>query len=139
MDPMTFMSRLAAQVPPPRFHLLSYYGVLAPAASRREEIVPPRPAEDEDESSSCSAKVKDGDELRRSRHKRQHPERVSWSELLKRVFLFDILHCPCGGKREVLAMVFDSVSIRRILKHQGLPHQPPARSPPRAIAVGLPY
>ncbi|MCP5040805.1 MAG: hypothetical protein GY944_07225, partial [bacterium] len=96
MDPMTFMSRLAAQVPPPRFHLLSYYGVLAPAASRREEIVPPPAAEDEDEpvSTSRSAKGKDGGGVGRSRPKRQHPERVSWSELLKRVFLFDILHCP---------------------------------------------
>ena len=28
MDPMTFLSRLAAQMPPPRFHMLSYYGVL---------------------------------------------------------------------------------------------------------------
>ena len=32
MDPMTFLSRLAAQIPPPRFHMLSYYGVLAPMA-----------------------------------------------------------------------------------------------------------
>ena len=40
LDPMTFLSRLAAQVPPPRFHMLTYHGVLAPAASRRDEIVP---------------------------------------------------------------------------------------------------
>ena len=40
LDPMTFLSRLAAQIPPPRFHVVSYYGVLAPAASRRDEIVP---------------------------------------------------------------------------------------------------
>ncbi len=33
MDPLTFLSRLAALIPPPRFHTLSYYGVLAPAAS----------------------------------------------------------------------------------------------------------
>ncbi|MHC5066598.1 MAG: transposase, partial [Planctomycetota bacterium] len=45
MDPMTFLSRLAAQVPPRRFHLLSYYGVLAPAAYRRKEIVPRQEAE----------------------------------------------------------------------------------------------
>ena len=36
----TSLSRLAAQVPPPRFHMLTYHGVLASAASRRDEIVP---------------------------------------------------------------------------------------------------
>jgi len=40
LDPMTFLSRLAAQIPPPRFHMLSYYGVLAPAAGKRHRIVP---------------------------------------------------------------------------------------------------
>ena len=39
IDPLTFLSRLAALIPPPRFHMLSYYGVLAPAASRRDKIV----------------------------------------------------------------------------------------------------
>ena len=39
MDPMTFLSRLAALIPPPRFHMLSYYGVLAPAASRRDRVL----------------------------------------------------------------------------------------------------
>jgi hypothetical protein len=40
MDPMTFLSRLAAQVPPPRVHMVSYFGVLAAAAAKRESIVP---------------------------------------------------------------------------------------------------
>ena len=63
MDPMTFLSRLAAQVPPRRFHMLSY----------------------------------------------------------------------CGGRRQVLAMVFDSESILRILRHMGLPHERPARAPARMV------
>jgi len=48
MDPMTFLSRLAAQVrpkrahvvPPPRRHVLTYHGVLAAAACKRNQIVP---------------------------------------------------------------------------------------------------
>lgn len=40
MEPMTWLSRLAAQVPSPRFHMLSYYEVLAPAAPKRSQIVP---------------------------------------------------------------------------------------------------
>ncbi len=37
---MSFLSRLAALVPPPRMHLVTYHGVLAPSARKRERIVP---------------------------------------------------------------------------------------------------
>ena len=40
MDPMTFLSRFAAQMPPPRQHVLTYHGVLADAACKRDQIVP---------------------------------------------------------------------------------------------------
>jgi hypothetical protein len=43
MDPMTFLTRLAAQIPPPRRHVLSSQGELAPAAAEREQIVPGHP------------------------------------------------------------------------------------------------
>jgi len=39
MHPMTFLARLAAQIPPSRVHTVSYYRVLAAAAARREQIV----------------------------------------------------------------------------------------------------
>ncbi len=43
-DPLDFLSRLAALVPRPRAHLLTYHGILAPAAEWRELVVPrPRP------------------------------------------------------------------------------------------------
>ena len=34
------IERLAVLVPPPRFHLVRYYGILAPRASWRDEVVP---------------------------------------------------------------------------------------------------
>jgi hypothetical protein len=39
-DPLTFISRLAALVPPPKFHQLTYHGVLAPGDLWRDEVVP---------------------------------------------------------------------------------------------------
>ena len=39
-EPLVFIERLAALVPPPRMHQLTYHGVLAPGSSRRSEIVP---------------------------------------------------------------------------------------------------
>ena len=39
-DPLTFIERLAAQIPRPRAHQHTYHGVLAPAAAYRDLIVP---------------------------------------------------------------------------------------------------
>ncbi|MHC5065752.1 MAG: hypothetical protein ACYTG5_17450 [Planctomycetota bacterium] len=58
---------------------------------------------------------------------------MRWADLIKRVFLEDVLACTCGGRRRVLAMVHDRESIERILKHQGLPWQKPSRAPPRMV------
>ena len=59
--------------------------------------------------------------------------------MIRRVFLVDLLACPCGGRRAVLAMVFDSMSIERVLTHMGLPCSPPERAPPRALERELPF
>lgn len=47
LDPVDFVGRLAALVPPPRRNLTRYHGVLAPAHPWRAEIVPdpPKPRE----------------------------------------------------------------------------------------------
>jgi hypothetical protein len=41
-DPLTFIERLAALVPRPRTHLLTYHGVLAPAAHEIDILICPR-------------------------------------------------------------------------------------------------
>ena len=38
--PQELVEKVAALVPPPRFHLVSYHGVLGPCASDRDRIVP---------------------------------------------------------------------------------------------------
>jgi hypothetical protein len=42
LSPTEFIERLAAQVPPPRRHMVTYHGVLAPAAGYRDQVVPVR-------------------------------------------------------------------------------------------------
>lgn len=39
MDPLEFLARLAALIPPPRTHLVRYFGVLAPSAALREQVI----------------------------------------------------------------------------------------------------
>jgi hypothetical protein len=62
--------------------------------------------------------------------------RYSWAELMRRVFLFDVLTCPhCHGRRRLLDGIFDPAAIHAILTHLGLPPAPPeiaaARPPPQ--------
>ena len=132
MDPMTFLSRLAALVPPPRRHTLTYHGVLAAAAARREEIVP---GHDEGEQPRPPRTASASPPLARNRLR---PERIPWAELLRRTFLADVLACPCGARRRVLTLVRDPDAIRRCLVHLGLPTEAPQRAPPRAVAQALP-
>ncbi len=40
LDPLELIEKLAALVPPPRFHVVRYDGVLAPAAKWRSQIIP---------------------------------------------------------------------------------------------------
>jgi hypothetical protein len=45
MQPVEFLARLCALIPPPRYPLVRYHGVLAPNHSRRREVIPrPPPA-----------------------------------------------------------------------------------------------
>ena len=62
--------------------------------------------------------------------------RIPWADLLKRVFQIEILRCVrCGGRREVIGVVRDTLAARTILEHLGLDtegYEPmPARAPPQ--------
>ena len=43
MTPLEFLARLAAIVPPPRYPLLRYHGVLGPRSAWRRDVVPRAP------------------------------------------------------------------------------------------------
>jgi hypothetical protein len=53
--------------------------------------------------------------------------RLSWAQLLQRVFLVDVLECPaCAGRMRLIAAIVEPRLVARILAHLGLP----ARAPP---------
>jgi hypothetical protein len=43
--------------------------------------------------------------------------RPYWSACLKRAFLYEVLDCPCGGRRRMVAAVQDKGEIERFLRH----------------------
>ena len=83
MSPLEFMQRLAALVPRPRLNLIRFHGVLAPNAKIRAEITPGGPVTINDTT----------DDLDDTSH-HSPSARMSWAQLLKRVFDIDIEHCP---------------------------------------------
>jgi hypothetical protein len=150
------MERLCALVPRPRRHLVTYHGVLAPAAGIRPQVVP---AVVEGGGESCrhgrggeervDAGIGGGLEeraeaervllQRRVPHapgkRRRGRRRYTWAELLARVFAIEVFVCPnCGGTRRLLAAIHDPDAIARVLAALGLsasaPEMAAARSPP---------
>jgi len=57
----------------------------------------------------------------------------SWAELMKRVFLLDVLRCPCGGSRRRIATITEAGAVARILRCLGLVKSSPARGPPEVV------
>jgi len=136
-DPMDLVGKLAALVPPPRFNLVRYHGVLAPAARWRSRIVPVE-SHDRDDSRSCRGCSGEGKGCGRGKRGvnsgKGHPRNYSWAELMKRVWGFDVLKCEsCGGRMRILCAINPPEAIKKILDCLGLPSRPPPICP--AVSV----
>src|SRR4051812_21180911 len=58
------------------------------------------------------------------------PHRISWADLLKRVFQIDLAQCPdCGGEVKFIAAIMKKSLIAKILEHLKLPTDPPRFKP----------
>ncbi len=136
-DPLTFIGRLAALVPHPREHQITYHGVLAPASPLRDHVALRPPSS---RARSGKANGSPGNPGSTDPNQPSEGPRFSWADLMKRVFAKDVLKCPrCGSRRHMLAAISDGQMIRRILvvlRLSGLPTEPlpiaPAREPPQA-------
>jgi Putative transposase len=117
------VEKLASLVPAPRFHLVRYFGILAPAAKQRASIVPlPPPA-----STAQSSEYRDTTEEQNPR-----PRNYTWAQLMARVFALDVFECPrCGSQMRMLVAIEDPVVARKILDRLGLPSRPPPVAPAR--------
>jgi len=131
-EPMELMERLAALVPPPRFNITRYYGVLAPAATFRPSVVPEGEQSIPAKHPGCSARIETSttEETETKPKRGKKPRNYSWAQLLKRVFEFDVLSCPrCGGRMRVLCAINSPPAIQKILDCLGLPSRAPPMAP----------
>jgi hypothetical protein len=144
-----FIAKLAVLVPAPRAHLTRYHGILGPCAAWRSLIVPlpqqPPP------SAAAAATTNNNPETgvtgpsqpppqtsapeidaSAPTPAKPHPRNYTWCELMKRVFLLDVLQCEiCGGAMKIIAAIHAPDTTRKILECLGLP----SRGPPLAAAV----
>ena len=135
LSPEDLIARLCALVPPPRFHLIRYLGVLAGHSSLRADVVPKKaaappespkqlPLFDESAEPTTSAKA--------AATKTAEPSRHPWSWLLQRVFAVDVLKREkCGGRLRIVEIAKKPDDVSRVLAERGWSRAPP-RGPPRA-------
>ena len=108
-EPLDFIARLAALVPPPRLNLTRFHGVFAPNSPYRARITPARRGRG-------ARPVKPAREEERTPAEQRSAMR--WAKRLKRVFQIDVETCPkCGGSVKVIACIEDPPVIERILRH----------------------
>ncbi len=141
LDPVDLVARLAALLPPPKMHGLTYCGIFGPAAKDRAAIVPspqerppdcPRPSPPE--SAEPTPRPEAGE--RRAR------KRLSWASLLERCFAVDVTRCgKCGGAMRLIALIEDRAVAKKILDPLGLRSTAPplasARPEPQAAFDGF--
>jgi hypothetical protein len=132
------VARLCGIVPPPRFHLTRYAGVLAPHAKLRAEVVPGRRGagshagaasprvqgelfgEKRDEAGHAGdgrahAKGEEDEEGATSIRATRHP----WAWLLRRVFAVEVLVCVhYAGKIRLVEIATEPEATRRIAREE---------------------
>jgi hypothetical protein len=132
LSPQDFIARLCALVPPPRFHLMRYLGVLAGHSSLRAEVVPKKPAALPKQLPLFDAADEPTTSAKSGAKKPAEPSRHPWSWLLQRVFAVDISKCEkCGGRLRIVEIAKKPDDIARVLDERGWSRAPP-RGPPRA-------
>jgi len=133
LHPLDFLARLAALVPPPRFHMVRYQGCFGARSKVRAEVVRggSRPIEEPVQLAllpECEEQVEPG----AATHQPSRPARSSrhpWAYLLRRVFSADVETCTrCGGRMKLVEIANDRHDIARVLALHGLGPDPPVEA-----------
>jgi hypothetical protein len=113
LEPLAFIARLAALVPPPKRHLVRYFGVLSSHAAARSTVVPahaePAPTEQDKPANKSTY--------------------IPWSELLRKTFGFEIVCQKCHSQLRLIALIKTESVAQKILKAMHLPTEIPELLP----------
>ena len=133
-SPEDLVLRLIAAIPPPRFHLMRYFGVLSSHSRLRKEVVPRSPPDPR----ALRPPPAPGDQLGLAGfgdNDQEQPRRNRWAWLLAHVFRADVESCErCGGSMRWAEAATTQKSAARLLAKLGLAPQPPPE--PRTVVPG---
>ena len=113
------IEKIVSLVPQPHMHLTRYFGVLSSHSQLKPKII-------------LKPNVKKGFITKLGESGEEIQIRLSWAELLKRVFKIDITKCKIYGghiNATGCTSMTDPSSIKRILKHPGFSYHPPPIKP----------
>jgi hypothetical protein len=124
-----FIEKLVALIPRPKIHLVRWSGVFAPNSPLPKAII-------------LRPEIKKGFQFKEEADD-LHSEamkNLTWAKLLKRTFKFDMTKCQaCGADVRFVAAVKDPYSVIRFLKHVGIDHEAPSRTPPKLFCLPLDF
>jgi hypothetical protein len=125
------------RVPPPRMHLLRYFGILSSHHALRRQVTPSPSPSPEPEPGLFTPPPASGDQqplpLDSPNPEPQRSGRARWGWLIGHVFLADVEHCTrCGGPMRWVEAATSAEAIARLLAKHGLAPRPPpsSRTPP---------
>jgi len=95
--------RVLAQIPLPFCASTHYHGCFAGNSKMRANVVP--------------AGNKPKARRKKSTTEKDDTTKMTWADAMRRGHKFEMLNCPCGGKRRVIAAVQHELEIERFLRH----------------------
>ncbi|MFT7373697.1 MAG: hypothetical protein ACI9T9_002397 [Oleiphilaceae bacterium] len=133
-NPIDFIGKLAALIPPPRLNLTRFFGVFAPNSNLRAQVTASQRGKNSPRLVNIGNEHSD---------KPYHARSMTWAQRLRRVFNIDINECEKCEKHNVsiiaiIACIIDIHVIQKILKHLDKKYPtskqttilPPLRAPP---------
>jgi hypothetical protein len=143
LTPVQLLKRLCALMVKPKVHLTRYFGVFAPNAKARAQVVAQRPVRPtapeavQVEAASAQTSLPLGDAV--LEEARRRPPRLDFADLLRRTLGVDLFRCDsCGGRRSIIAFVKSEEEARKALGliPRAAAPRPRATSPPQ-LALAL--
>ena len=137
LEPHDLIARLVAAIPPPRFHLTRYFGVLSSHAKLRPVVVPsrparPRPPECPDQVAPASLNqlhLFGQDPSEDGRDAQDAARRKPWGWLLRHVFARDLNTCPhCAAPMRWVEVATKRARALELMRAHGL--EPPGSPGP---------
>ena len=118
-----FILELTQHIPPPRMRVIRYYGLYSSRSRQKwkewEYVSRHAPLGWKDVHLGADAEEKNEDVICDATQSTDSGTKGSvWARLIARVYETDPLVCTkCGGEMKVVAVIMDSVEVKKILRH----------------------